>query len=47
MRYLFEVFYNEEDDGCIAIVSDIPGCSAFGETEEEALREVARADSAG
>lgn len=40
MRYPFEIFYSEEDSGYIAIVPDIPGCSAFGETEEEALREV-------
>ncbi len=39
MKYPFEVFYSEEDGGYIVIVPDIPGCSAFGETEEEALRE--------
>jgi len=43
MRYPFEIFYSEEDDGYIAIVPDIPGCTAFGETEEEALREVKQA----
>lgn len=43
MRYPFEVFYSEEDGGYIAIVPDIPGCSAFGETEEEALHEVRQA----
>ncbi len=40
MRYPFEMFYSEEDSGYIAIVPDLPGCSAFGDTEEEALREV-------
>jgi len=40
MRYPFEIFYSEEDNGYIAIVPDLPGCSAFGETEEVALREV-------
>ncbi len=40
MRYPFEMFYSEEDSGYIAIVPDLPGCSAFGESEEEALREV-------
>jgi len=40
MRYPFEVFYSDEDAGYIAIVPDLPGCSAFGETEEDVLREV-------
>ena len=34
-----EIFYSEEDEGYIAIVLEI-GCSAFGETEEEALKEI-------
>jgi len=40
MHYPFEVFYSDEDGGYIAIVPDLPGCSAFGQTEEEALCEV-------
>src|SRR4030043_449523 len=40
MHYPIKVFYSEEDKGFIAVISDLPGCSAFGETEEEALREV-------
>jgi len=43
MRYPFEIFYSDEDEGYIAIVPDLPGCSAFGETEEDALREVRNA----
>ena len=39
-RYAIEIFYSEEDEGYIAIVPELPGCSAFGETEEEALTEV-------
>jgi len=39
-RYAIEIFYSEEDEGYIAVVPELPGCSAFGETEEEALREV-------
>jgi len=39
-RYTIEIFYSEEDEGYIAIVPELPGCSAFGETEEEALREI-------
>ena len=39
-RYAIEIFYSEEDGGYIAIVPELPGCSAFGETEEQALREI-------
>jgi predicted RNase H-like HicB family nuclease len=38
-RYAIEIFYSDEDDGYIAIVPELPGCSAFGETEEDALDE--------
>lgn len=38
--YAIEIFYSEEDEGFIAVVPELPGCSAFGETEEEALKEV-------
>jgi len=40
MRYPIKVFYSEKDKGFIAIVPDLPGCSAFGETEEEAIKQV-------
>ncbi len=39
-KYPIEVFWSDEDKGYIAIVPDLPGCSAWGATEEEALREV-------
>ncbi|KCZ70704.1 hypothetical protein ANME2D_02727 [Candidatus Methanoperedens nitroreducens] len=39
-KYAIEIFYSEEDEGYIAIVPELPGCSAFGETEEEALKEI-------
>ena len=39
-KYAIEIFYSEEDNGYIAVVPELPGCSAFGETEEEALEEV-------
>jgi predicted RNase H-like HicB family nuclease len=39
-KYAIEIFYSDEDTGFIAVVPELPGCSAFGETEEEALREV-------
>jgi predicted RNase H-like HicB family nuclease len=37
---LIEIFYSEENEGYIAIVPELPECSAFGETEEEALKEI-------
>ena len=39
-RYTIEIFYSEEDEGYIAVVPELLGCSAFGESEEEALKEV-------
>jgi predicted RNase H-like HicB family nuclease len=39
-KYAIEIFYSEEDDGYIAVVPELPECSAFGETEEEALKEI-------
>jgi predicted RNase H-like HicB family nuclease len=38
--YAIEIFYSEEDEGFIAVVPELPGCSAFGETQERALKEV-------
>lgn len=39
-KYAIEIFYSDEDEGYIAIVPELPLCSAFGETEEEALKEI-------
>lgn len=39
-KYPIEVFWSNEDEGYIAVVPDFSGCSAFGKTEEEAIREV-------
>lgn len=39
-KYAIEIFYSEEDEGYIAVVPELPECSAFGETEENALVEV-------
>jgi predicted RNase H-like HicB family nuclease len=39
-KYIIEIFYSEEDGGYVAVVPELPGCSAFGETEEEALKEI-------
>ena len=38
-RYLIEIFYSDGDEGNIAAVPELPGCSAFGETDD-ALVEV-------
>ena len=38
--YLIEVFWSEEDGGFIAVVPDLPGCSAYGDTTAEAIREI-------
>ena len=43
MKYLVEVFWSEEDDGCVAVVPDLPGCSAVGETPEQAIHEIGEA----
>lgn len=39
-NYAIEIIYSDEDEGFIAVAPELPGCSAFGVTEEEALREV-------
>ena len=39
-KYAIEIFYSEDDEGYIAVVPELRGCSAFGETEEKALGEV-------
>ncbi len=38
-RYPLEIFWSNEDEGFIAEVPDLPGCSAWGATEAEAARE--------
>ena len=44
--YHINIFYSDEDEGYIADVPDLRSCSAFGETPEEALREVRIAEQA-
>ena len=39
-KYAIEIFYSDADEGYIALVPELPGCSAFGEMEEAALYEV-------
>ena len=38
--YERKVFYSKEDGGWIAVAPELPGCSAFGKTDERALREL-------
>ncbi|MBG1263514.1 type II toxin-antitoxin system HicB family antitoxin [Nostoc commune] len=42
-NYHINIFYSKEDGGYIADIPDLKYCSAFGSTEEEALREVLQA----
>lgn len=42
-NYHINIFYSNEDEGYIADIPDLKHCSAIGDTEEEALREVLRA----
>ncbi|MBN4054629.1 type II toxin-antitoxin system HicB family antitoxin [Nitrospira defluvii] len=44
--YHINVFYREEDEGYIADIPDLTHCSAFGDTPEQALREVLNAKKA-
>jgi predicted RNase H-like HicB family nuclease len=44
--YHVNLFYSEEDGGYIADIPDLKHCSAFGETQEEALQEVLKAKKA-
>jgi len=42
-HYPLNVFWSEEDGGFIAEAPDLPGCSAFGETEADAAAEARHA----
>jgi predicted RNase H-like HicB family nuclease len=44
--YHINIFYSEDDEGYIADIPDLKFCSAFGETPEEALKEVLIAKTA-
>jgi len=39
-KYTIEIFFSDEDEGYIAVTPELPGCSTFGATEEEALDEI-------
>ena len=38
--YHINIFYSDEDEGYIADIPDLMNCSAFGETQSEALIQV-------
>ncbi len=38
--YHINIFFSEVDEGYIADIPDLPSCSAYGETAEQALHEV-------
>lgn len=44
--YHINVFFSEADEGYIADIPDLPACSAYGATAEEAVREVQAAKAA-
>ena len=44
--YHINIFYSEDDGGYVADIPDLQGCSAFGNTPEEALKQVEIAKAA-
>ena len=44
--YHINIFYSEEDDCYVADIPDLKYCSAFGDTPQQALRQVQRAKEA-
>jgi len=38
--YTITIFWSKEDEAYMAVVQELEGCSAFGSTPEEALKEV-------
>ena len=44
--YHINIFYSEEDGGYIADIPDLDSCSAFGDTPEQALKELETAKKA-
>jgi predicted RNase H-like HicB family nuclease len=38
--YPATVFFSEEDEGFIAVAPDLPGCSAFGESQTDAIEQL-------
>jgi predicted RNase H-like HicB family nuclease len=40
LQYPVTIFFSEKDRGYIALAPDLKGCSAFGDTPQEALMEL-------
>ena len=45
-NYHINLFFSKQDQGYIADIPDLSFCSAFGETPEQALEEVLKAQNA-
>lgn len=39
-KYPLEVFWSDSDEAFICIARDLPGCSAIGDTPQEAVKEM-------
>jgi len=39
-KYPLEVFWSDADGAFICIAADLPGCSAIGDTPQEAVKEM-------
>lgn len=39
-NYTITLFWSDEDNAYVAVVEELEGCSAWGETYEDALKEV-------
>lgn len=39
-RYPLEIFWSDADEAYICIAPDLPGCSAVGDTPQEAVQEM-------
>lgn len=46
MMDTIDIFWSDEDQGYIALAIHLPGCSAFGDTREEAVAELVDAMTA-
>ncbi len=46
MDYHINIFFSEEDNGYIADIPDLPGCSGYGDTPETALQELVKVKEA-
>jgi len=39
-NYNVEIYYSHDDDGYIALVTELPGCCSFGKTIKESIKEI-------